>query len=768
MDVERLMQDLSVEQLQNIHSNLSLEMEEKKEELRQMVGRRYRDVLDASSAVRRVTQIADTFAANVHQLRVAGAERCDQQRDAVSSSLFARLSALVKLYHLIGTMDPLSDAFVLVVVGNMHLCLSTKSSSLKQFGAFMRMMSPRLIRMKLKLEHEFISGLSTLDDPSEVTNQLAAIAILKKHSLEELLDIFLQQKLAVKQSASQGSQSLIDIICRIRRTMDCVQSVFVDGQLAATLRIFRNRNWMSKPLTDYISNEPLSFAMCLQAEIEAANEQNASLQIEALGYEVLTAKCNSFLESVCNESQGLVKQKTEFFESSEALIHFLNVLLDAFRENWPVIGESVIVYHKFFGSSLIDKFQALINTELANLERGLLAKFGATECHPSVLFKKRVPKFDALLATGVSKQLVELVKDFDDGLKKVFENVKTYESIGKEEAIAELRAQFAVALIDMLSRMCGTCDDVVKVDSSVTESTGLAERALAMARLYLAILQSRSSVISMCLSKNNEQVSQCANMLRNSSEKCFCKFLDEAMVTCAKEVEIERLTMLPTDPFISLSYVQEFEKMDLPEVGIVEVPLQISRLLYGFLHAVCLKICDHSIGHLCTRAIRSHVGESVRDRLADVYERAVREHEQITSRLALQYVFDVRVLNSMFPAERLRNLITLIESRIDPFDVTLLAGPIAKNARIAAQRYSMVFGHLLVDVPSTKESSLSESYTAVVDTVPRGSEAKMRSISSAANMQARKKAPSNVQAAGVRNAPSLSSFYKLSASWFGN
>lgn len=76
-------------------------MEEKKEELRQMVGRRYRDVLDASSAVRRVTQIADNFAANVHQLRAAGAERYELQRGTSLFSTFARLSAFVKLFHLV-------------------------------------------------------------------------------------------------------------------------------------------------------------------------------------------------------------------------------------------------------------------------------------------------------------------------------------------------------------------------------------------------------------------------------------------------------------------------------------------------------------------------------------------------------------------------------------------------------------------------------------------------------------------------------------------
>uniref|UniRef100_A0A914RJH7 Uncharacterized protein n=1 Tax=Parascaris equorum TaxID=6256 RepID=A0A914RJH7_PAREQ len=89
---------------------------------------------------------------------------------------------------------------------------------------------------------------------------------------------------------------------------------------------------LSELLDDWISDEPLSLAKCLRAEVESANEQCGSLQIESLDCKVVTEKCNAFLESVCVESEGLVKEKCQYFPNSEAFIYFLTILLDAFRE----------------------------------------------------------------------------------------------------------------------------------------------------------------------------------------------------------------------------------------------------------------------------------------------------------------------------------------------------------------------------------------------------------------------------------------------------
>ncbi|VDN50809.1 unnamed protein product [Dracunculus medinensis] len=168
--------------------------------------------------------------------------------------------------------------------------------------------------------------------------------------------------------------------------------------------------------------------------------------------------------------------------------------------------------------------------------------------------------------------------------------------------------------------------------------------------------------------------------------------------------------------------------------------------------------------------------------LSSLYESIAISEAPFCSRIALQYLFDIRVLYLMLSCDSLRILLPSFEKKLDPFDFSLLSSPVMRNARIAAQRYSVLFGYILSDFVPNKELSLSPSYSAVVDISPRIMDIarfsllprlsktsknlsfKMECLDSSSSLN-RKNEIGN--SPSVRNSSSLSSFYKI-PSWFGS
>uniref|UniRef100_A0A158PA46 Conserved oligomeric Golgi complex subunit 1 n=1 Tax=Angiostrongylus cantonensis TaxID=6313 RepID=A0A158PA46_ANGCA len=240
MDVERLMRDLKVDQLQEIQRNLQTEVEGKKEELREMVGRRYRDVLEASSEV-----FCSSSRIRKNQCRPLSRE----QQASVQ-----RFIALHRLLAIIGGPDgdALSDAFAFTLAELLHKQLATEPLP-PSIHSVVSGLTGRLIRTRRKLLYDLEEEIGHLSEPNWVANQLTALALLQGADYEKLLDAYLKSRENYMANLTNESSSLLNVVTELKMTLVIVEQLFAQGELvrivhAAAVSTYRPGKKTNVPL----------------------------------------------------------------------------------------------------------------------------------------------------------------------------------------------------------------------------------------------------------------------------------------------------------------------------------------------------------------------------------------------------------------------------------------------------------------------------------------------------------------------------------------
>ncbi|CAI4220680.1 unnamed protein product [Auanema sp. JU1783] len=239
-------------------------------------------------------------------------------------------------------------------------------------------------------------------------------------------------------------------------------------------------------------------------------------------------------------------------------------------------------------------------------------------------------------------------------------------------------------------------------------------------------------------------------------------------------------------PFIdnyNFKFLQEWEKIDMPDVGMVDVPINLSPPLHSALFALSRRFGDTSVAHLLSRQVRKRLSNEISELIARVFE-ALTSKANVAQRTWVQILFDCRIVMTMFPNDKFKKLQNEIETHIDPFDISLLSSHLASNVRLATHRSQLLYSCLLLDVLPNKDIQYSQSYAQVIDILPKPDRPlrisliprleRTQSEEITKRLQASKvsknKLLSNPQSA-AKNSASFSSLYdKMSSSFsfFGN
>ncbi|CAB3408432.1 unnamed protein product [Caenorhabditis bovis] len=515
MDVDRLMKDLTVEQLENIQQNLEKEMEGKRESLREMVGRRYRDVLEASSEVRHVCALAEKLANYIANTRISYQTSHIRTGSRDEQRAGEHFFAVNYLLSNIGSDDgePLDDAIGLCLVEHFQKQLISNHSS-PMISRIAKAFTQRIVATRSELESYNIDSLCDISRSDWATNQLAAIAILQTKDISQLLDLYLEKRFAYIGQLIDDSATILTIVDEMKKTLSVVEELFVHGELQHAIQSVCNGQYRSELIRDMCADQAFSFEKTINEEVEKFWRQLREKccgrgSSNAIGLQVIGDKCAEWIEKTCAMTHRVVAEVCEYFDDLDEIVELLQAITNSLKQDWPRIGPAKNVYDKLLQNVVVEKSKALMVQMIENIEKSAKLKIESTNDGPSSsLFDERTYRPESQSHIGISTQLFKCVKELWASLEIINEKCQQFENICVPMAdIAtanSLKETMATNVNQLLLRLCEPLSETG--DSELCSSTR-ASRCLSRARLAITIVHSETSLVCLLLDKDSQRIS---------------------------------------------------------------------------------------------------------------------------------------------------------------------------------------------------------------------------------------------------------------------
>lgn len=237
--------------------------------------------------------------------------------------------------------------------------------------------------------------------------------------------------------------------------------------------------------------------------------------------------------------------------------------------------------------------------------------------------------------------------------------------------------------------------------------------------------------IWLCLASNGSLTSHVSNKLNieNKKEEELCWEHTKILIlnhsdmiyktwykyVVKKEVDKFKETLYDCSPSTILKFVVQWDEVEIKEESedgkvvksTISLPLQISPQLHSVLHKLCCSI-NKAGGHALSRSVTQGVVSELFHHILPIYKEAAAEKRSLDNpnliqTRALQMLFDIKfLLGLMGPKENSNNpinkeveeIVTELESQIDPFDLNVFTPVFQANLRKVVHRSMLLLGLL--------------------------------------------------------------------------
>lgn len=717
MNINQLMRDLTLEQLVEVHNSLNKEMERKREELRQMVGRRYRDVLEASLTIKRLTHISNELIEALSEIRHIGTV----EYNSLSSprvklkSTNASIQYLVlftALYPLIsGNESDVDTAIVICLISNIypHISPDCFSSQKKLYN-----ISDELNCAKSSLFDRIINEVGFFTDWLTICDKLVAISFMKNLTIAQLLDIYLDsRKEIILRSLNDADHSLIDIIKMVKDSLTAVENTFdqTRGALISAFETISSTGWNPAIIIQMLDDQLPQYTPFIAREMSLViSNHSSSVKAGSEPILDLSNKCFDWVSSICCASVERVKVMFKYVQNTDEVVEFSSAI-NGFFKDWPNLVSSSFIYKHLISDTFVERFNFLINEELIQFSKHILKELNTLDCNPTPIFYKSARKFDPAMLSGVSHELIGLVKTISNKLQTIAKSVEKCAIICDDDDLNLLRNFHSNSILEFIKKLTDFNHDKMSNMENQSEFSATknqaeenpmdAKAALRNFQLLFSIVQYEPYVFEQCIQSEGTRAAECAKLLFEGTENALCLFMNSLINDCEKASSLNLMVNASNNWHQWLDISQEFEKSPAQ----VEVPFQISCLYFQFLLKICHELSQFSLGHLISRNVRAYISARIGTIISKNLMECAKNCLPVT-RICAQLLFDSKTFFSVTLNKDFLDVMQIIESKMELVDLKLLQEPLNSNVKRFIQKTAVLFGPIFSEMAATtKEPS---------------------------------------------------------------
>ncbi|XP_071037043.1 conserved oligomeric Golgi complex subunit 1 isoform X2 [Parasteatoda tepidariorum] len=403
-----LFENHTVKEIQEIEKKLRNDIERKKEELRQMVGERYRDLMEAADTITEMKLIAENVTTNVKSIE----NRCTQLQNSslqngilfgIQDKVFERKKSKEFLYTLASQIKILMDSptkiwnsiesknfidsvCLYLLARHIHSLLILSPDYCSQFPLINRQWSSIAQFRTVLLQNSQKVLESQEAEPEDVLGPICCLCLLTNSSLQHIFLEFLNTRQNVLKNLFQVEKTARDQVCQFVNVVQMTLKIIYVLFYPSNENVSNNgleRNLLYNSLTKLISSKEPGPVSMLDLKSSAIYKFLPSsitdfrpiltTSLEQCGIEFLQSKCSSWLQEIKVNLQSDLGTLLNYVKSVKSLSLIREALFENLCEieEWDMIcsallNKSFSIWDFFLKDCFLKSIEDIISESVLN------------------------------------------------------------------------------------------------------------------------------------------------------------------------------------------------------------------------------------------------------------------------------------------------------------------------------------------------------------------------------------------------------------------